>query len=141
VVPDQTDQLAESLVPSGRIGYHRRVNAAGTAFPDDSKPVHEEVVSDVWPSLLGACVVAVEAGEDTGDLGGLVSVGRCRVMNQQNPYVSIVLMRHDRDLAQAAGPTGSGPQIKPNRIGSHRQSGFVEGSHLLQLPSLWMMTL
>jgi len=75
MVPDEADQLAESLVPSGCIGYHRSIKAAGTAFPYDPKSVHEKVVGDIWPPLLRACVVAVEASEDIGDLTGFVSIG------------------------------------------------------------------
>ena len=57
MIADQANQLAMPLVPASRAARYWRVETPGPTFPHASETIHEEVVRDVGPALVGSGVV------------------------------------------------------------------------------------
>ena len=106
-VAKETHELSKPLAAACCARLHRSEQTPRTALPDHPELIDEEVVSNIGPSLLRPGVEAVGRSHH-GDR--IVTIGRRRVVNQQEPHVEFGrerpgrlssgrprLPRHDRE--------------------------------------------
>ncbi len=125
-VTDQTDQLAEALVPARREPLQPPLDRAVVGLPHPPVAVDHEVVRDVGPPLGLAGVEVEVALQDRRHLVGLVLESVGGVVYQQEPHVLLGHLTLRRSIRP--GPSGAGQHLEARRHRHRRDVDGVDGS-------------